>query len=475
MTFQDLSHLIPLFTPAAGAVLLMLSIALYRHHRLAFGLTLLVLGLTALSAGWMAHGAEHALDPLLMIDAFSNFYTAVLALAALLIALMSYQYLSSLPEQREEYYLLILLGVLGGAVLVSARHFVSFFLGLELLSVSLYVLIGYMVKSRDRSVEAGIKYLVLAGAASGMLLFGMALLFFDSGRMGFDEIGQALKDRPSMLSLAGMGLMVAGIGFKLALAPFHMWTADVYEGAAAPVSAYVATVSKGAVVGGLLRFYTMSGAAEIATLTLLFALLAAASMLLGNVLALWQQNVKRLLAYSSISHFGYLLVALLAGDALGLEAATFYLLAYLITILSAFGVLSFLSNDGAEEPEHLGQLRGLFWRQPGPAAAMTTAMLSLAGIPLTAGFIGKFYLVAAGVQSELWWLLFILVISSVIGLFYYLRVVAAMFSRAEASALPVIRLFSWGGLLLLLLFLLTLWLGVLPEGWMSWIGKLTLR
>lgn len=471
MTIQDFSHLMPLFTPAAGAVLLMLSIALYRRHGLAYGLTLVVLALTAILAVVIPVEEAHPMEPLLIVDAFSNFYIAVLAAAALLITVMSYPYLRDLPEQREEYYLLILLGVLGGGILVSARHFVSFFLGLELLSVSLYVLIGYLVKSRDRSVEAGIKYLVPAGAASGILLFGMALLFFDLGRMGFEEIGAALKQGVSLLALAGLGLMVAGIAFKLALAPFHMWTADVYEGAAAPVSAYVATVSKGAVVGLLLRFYQETGGAEMVTLSLLFAILAAASMLAGNLLALLQENVKRILAYSSIAHLGYLLVALLAGGPVGVQAATFYLLAYIITILSAFGMLSFLSAKDAEEPEQLDQLRGLFWRQPGPAAVMTAAMLSLAGIPLTGGFMGKFYLVAAGVQSELWWLLVILVVSSVIGLFYYLRVVAAMFSGAEVKALPALRLFSWGGLVLTILLLLTLWIGLAPESWMGWVSN----
>lgn len=235
----------------------------------------------------------------------------------------------------------------------------------------------------------------------------------------------------SFAYLAGIVLMMTGIGFKLAVVPFHLWTPDVYQGAPLPVTAFVATVSKGGVFAFLLRWLYAGGASTFA-LPLTLTIVAIASMLVGNLLALRQTNIKRLLAYSSIAHMGYFLVAVIAGGELGRTAATYYLTAYIVTILGAFGCLLALSQT-AREADTFDDLRGLFWRRPALASVFTAMILSLAGIPLTAGFLGKFYVLAAGASATAWTLVIILIVSSTIGLVYYLRVIVAMFADEQPA------------------------------------------
>ena len=266
------------------------------------------------------------------------------------------------------------------------------------------------------------------------------------------------------VALVGIGLIVVGFGFKLALVPFHLWTPDVYQGAPAPVTAFIATVSKGAMFAVLLRYFTIIDVRTHHTLFLIFAIFAVASMVAGNLLALLQSNVKRLLAYSSIAHLGYLLVAFLAGGALAATAITFYLVAYFVTTIGAFGVVTVLSSaDG--EAEHLDDYRGLFTRRPRLSAVFMAMLLSLAGIPLTAGFVGKFYLTVAAGGAALWPLLIVMMITSGIGLFYYLRVVVAMFTESatdasagrEPSRVPFVARLTLSALTVALV-----WLGVYP-------------
>jgi len=229
------------------------------------------------------------------------------------------------------------------------------------------------------------------------------------------------------LVLAGTALMLTGVGFKLAVAPFHMWTPDVYQGAPAPVTAFVATVSKGAVVGLLVRYLIAFEVIRTGSAFVAISVIAVASMVVGNLLALLQENVKRILAYSSIAHLGYLLVGVLAGGAHAVEAVTFYLVAYFASTLGAFGLIGFLSTS-ERETDTLEDFRGLYSRRPWVAAGFTTMLLSLTGIPFTAGFLGKFFVIAAGVNSDLWFLVLMLALNSAIGLFYYLRIIIAMYS-----------------------------------------------
>jgi NADH-quinone oxidoreductase subunit N len=286
--------------------------------------------------------------------------------------------------------------------------------------------------------------------------------------MDFSRIAQLLATKADLnptLLLPGVALIVTGIGFKLALVPFHMWTPDVYEGAPAPVTAFVATVSKGAMFALLLRYFNQSGFSHgLAPLVLVFSIIAIASMVTGNLLALLQNNVKRILAYSSIAHMGYLLVAFQVGGPMGASAAIFYLVAYFVMTLGAFGVVTVLS-ERERDADLLEDYRGLFWRRPALALVFTAMLLSLAGIPLTAGFLGKFYLIAAGASVGAWALILILVITSAIGLFYYLRIVVTLYAQPAGSDRahePIPRRAPAATLVLAALTVILIWLGVYP-------------
>lgn len=404
--------------------------------------------------------------PLFRIDGFSLLFTGLIIFSVLIVGLFSFIYFEEREENPKEYYILLFLATLGAAVLTISRHFISLFIGLELLSVSLYALIAYL-RNRNNAIEAGIKYLVLAGITSAFLLFGMALMYMDTGSMDFDIIAKNIRALPerSAIFFTGVGIMLVAIFFKLALVPFHLWAADVYEGAPTPVTAFIATVSKIGVFAVLLRFAEAINLPHYRLAIAMFSTIAIISMIVGNLLALRQQNIKRLLAYSSIAHFGYLLVAFLPGNAIGEEVSVFYLLSYSITLLSAFGIITLLSMRH-KDADDLNDYRGLFWRKPLLAGVLTISLLSLAGIPLTAGFLAKFLVLTSGVRQHLWLPVIVLVLTSVIGLYYYLRIISTLFAASPAAETPKKTLhpffyFATDATLMVLLLML-FWLGTFP-------------
>ena len=467
MTSADLITLLPLIILSGGLVAIMLLVGFYRNHALTAVLTLVVLTAAFLSLTAASSSDSPQITTLLTLDSYALFYMGLLFSATFATAGLSYGYLRVRQGNREEFYILLLLATLGAAVLVASTHFASFFLGLEILSVALYALIAYPRLQGD-ALEAGLKYLILAGAAAAFLVFGMALVYAGLGTMEFARISSLLHTTlpgdGSIWVLAGLGMLVVGIGFKLAVVPFHLWTPDVYEGAPAPVSGFVATVSKGAVVALLLRFFLQLDFSAHRSLFVAFSLIAIASMCIGNLLALFQTNVKRILAYSSIAHLGYILVAFLASGGMALTAVAFYLVAYFVTTLGVFGIITVVSGE-ERDADRVEDYRGLFWHRPWLGGVFTAMLLSLAGIPLTAGFIGKFYLVLAGVGSALWLLVVVLVLTSGIGLFYYLRVLLPMYEQPSGEEKPVhlrSSLSVVGGVVVAALTLLLVWLGVLP-------------
>ena len=463
MNGADYLAILPLLIIAATAIVVMLAVAVHRSHLLAASLAFAGLGIAFVSLWRAAASAPRQVTPLLVIDDYSLFYIGLIVAASMVFTLLAYSYFERQDLQREELYILMLVATLGAAVLVSSSHFVTLFLGLELLSVPLYGMIAYP-QFQAHALEAGIKYLVLAAVSAAFLVFGMALVYGALGTMYFGGIAVRLAagGYDGWLVLPGLALIVTGFGFKLAVVPFHLWTPDVYEGAPAPVTAYIATVSKGAVFALLLRYFDLPGVHRAGRIFLLFSIVAIASMVAGNVLALLQDNVKRILAYSSIAHMGYLLVAFQAAGTLGPTAVTFYLVAYVVTSLGAFGVVSILS-DGTREADQLSDYQGLFWRRPAVAAVFTAMLLSLAGIPLTAGFIGKFFVVAAATSSAMWGLVIVLVATSGIGIYYYLRIVVAMYSpSAETPPIQPSLAFS-GAVVLAVLTVCLILFGVFPQ------------
>jgi NADH-quinone oxidoreductase subunit N len=449
----------------SASLIAMISIAIRRNHKLIFGVT--TISLLGVFVYLIIYASNHrfTVEPLFIIDGFGTFITGLIVMSALAVSLLSYAYFEQREERKEEYYVLLLLATLGSAMLVISKHFVSLFLGLEILSISLYSMVAYL-RVRPRSDEAGMKYLILAAFSSAFLLFGMALVYTVTGSMDFVGIANYLAGQDvNAMMMTGLALMVVGVGFKLGLVPFHMWTPDVYEGAPAPVTAFIATISKGGMIVLLIRFFNQINGFQYSVLVISFTVIAMASMLIGNILALRQNNVKRILAYSSIAHMGYIMVAFLAGGTLGVEAASFYMVAYFLTTIGAFGVVSILS-DQDRDAELLDDYQGLFWRHPKIATVFTAMLLSLAGIPLTAGFVGKFYLIASGANSQLWWLVVVLAASSVIGLYYYIKIIAVMFDKAKGVDTLALRprLYLINLITLFVLSILMIFYGVYPQG-----------
>jgi NADH-quinone oxidoreductase subunit N len=453
--------ILPLILLSTGSVVIMLVVACYRNHALTHLLTLATIILTLVVLPAISSGGWVQVTSLFMVDGYALFYSGLILFSLLVVTLFSYDYLKGRRESPDEYYILLLIATLGAIILVASSHFASVFLGLEILSISLYALIAY--DRRPLMIEAGVKYLVLAASSASFLFFGMALMYAQLGTMSFAEVASKLSsaDAIDSVSLVAMVLITIGLGFKLALVPFHMWTPDVYQGAPSPITAYIATVSKGAVFALLLRYFSSVELHAYGSLFVIFTIIAIISMFAGNLLALFQTNIKRLLAYSSIAHLGYLLVAFLSSGPLRVAAVTFYLVAYFVMTLGAFGVVTVLSGK-EHDAEQIEDYHGLIKRRPGLAVAFTAMLLSLAGMPLTAGFIGKFYLVAAGVGSMLWSLVIILLVNSAIGLFYYLRLIAVMYVREPEPGVTFPVGMMTGGLVLAALLVVLVWLGVYP-------------
>lgn len=472
MTFtpQNLIALLPLLIVGLTVVVVMLSIAWRRDHFVNATLTVIGLNLALLSIYFVAKVGPQDVTPLLRIDGYSLFYIGLVLLASLATSTFAYPWLEGYPDNREEFYLLVLIAAMGGILLACANHLASMFLGIELISLPLFGLIGYAYRQK-RSLEASIKYMLLSAAASSFLLFGMALLYAQSGDLSFMALGKNLSDAVmhEPLLLAGLGMMIVGLGFKLSLVPFHLWTPDVYQGAPAPVSTFLATASKIAIFAVVMRLFLYAPVANSEAIRVVLGIIAFCSILVGNLMAVSQSNIKRLLGYSSIAHLGYLLVALIAVQThqLSMETVGVYLAGYLFSSLGAFGVVSLMSSPySGPDAESLFSYRGLFWHKPILSAVMTVMMLSLAGIPMTLGFIGKFYVIATGVTAHLWWLTGAVVVGSAIGLYYYLRVTVSLFLNAPATLVrdtPNNWAFTAGGVVVLISAILVLILGIYPQ------------
>ncbi|MDE2422405.1 MAG: NADH-quinone oxidoreductase subunit NuoN [Gammaproteobacteria bacterium] len=459
--------LTPVLIASFTSVVVMLLISMKRHHNLSATVT--VLGLNA-ALGWIVwyflNGSPSSVMGLFMVDGFSLFYMALILIAGLACCTLSHAYIHDYRDNKEELYILLLISIAGGMLLVAAQNMTSFFIGLELLSVPTYGLLAY-THERNKSLESGIKYMVLSATASASILMGMAFLYAFSGTLDFHRLGQVLVTTlHEPLAVTGVGLILVGLAFKLSLAPFHRWTPDVYQGAPAPVATFLATVSKVAVLGLTLRFLFSSGALAMDGVREILMVIAVLSVIIGNLLAVRQSNLKRLLGYSSIAHLGYILIALVAAGMSSLPTINIYIVAYVFTTIGAFGAVALMSSpyDG-DEAESLADYRGLFWRRPVLTAVLTVMMLSLAGIPLTAGFIGKFFVVLSATTGAAWYLLGVVITGSAIGLYYYLRVLVVLYmTPPEKKGLDAQS--NWGmqagGVMVLLTSLLVLVLGVYP-------------
>ncbi len=451
-----------LIVMGAGCLVLLLDLLPPRASKVHLA-TVALLGvvaalLTSLAA-WGGRG--RGFRDMVILDNYALFFHVVICYGAALIVLLSIDYLRRSGVESGEYYALVLFSTSGMLLLTSASDLIVVFLAIELMSLSLYVLSG-LFKGRRQAGEASMKYFLLGAFASAFLLYGIALLYGATGTTNIDRIAAAAAAAPhDTLLIAGLGLLLVGFGFKISSAPFHMWAPDVYEGAPTSVTALIATGSKAAVFAVLVRLLLSGVRAVQADWTAVLWVLAALTMTLGNVVAIAQSNLKRMLAYSSIAHVGYMLVGLVAGGAAGAGAVLFYLLAYTFTTAGTFGVITLCVRAG-EEAVDVRDYAGLGRRHPVLAFALALLLLSLVGIPPLAGFVGKFYLFGAAVRAGFVWLAVLGVLNSAIAAYYYLRVIVTMYMQEpDGQSASVAPSFA-GGLALTIAVIGVVLLGLMP-------------
>jgi len=445
-TAADFYYLLPELLLTGGALLvLVLDVLLPRREWATFGMTLLTLSVTGAAVIGFT-GVDTTISAgLLAVDGFATFFKSIVIVSALVTVLMSPSYLRVEEVRPAEYYFLILCATLGMLFMASGVDLITLFIGLETMAVSFYILAGYL-KPNQRSNEASVKYFLLGAFSLGILLYGMSLFYGATGTTSLSGMAEALAsgERTLVVSLA-LVLLVAGMGFKIAAVPFHMWAPDVYEGAPTPVTAFMSVTAKIGGFAALLRLLVTGlsvlvlaegGAAVWQSTATVIAIL---TLVLGNFVAISQRSLKRMLAYSSIAHAGYIMVAVAAaGTANVIDAATqgalIYMMAYMFTNLGAFAVVMAIEREDGSGG-NIEDIAGLARSRPLMAMAMTIFMLSLTGIPLTAGFVGKFMVFASAIQAGLFSLAVIGVLTSVVSAFYYVRVVVNMYLRDGSAEL----------------------------------------
>jgi NADH-quinone oxidoreductase subunit N len=438
------------------------------------GKVLAYLSLSGLGAAFVTVMAlwgrtESGFAQMVVLDSFALFFDAVLLLAAGVTILISVDYIGQEGLERYEYYVLMLFAVFGMMLMAAAQDLILIFLGLETMSISIYVLAGWR-KDHPKGHEAAIKYLLLGAFSTAFLLYGIALIYGSTGSTQLKDVADFLaqggQSGGSHMLLMGAALLVVGFGFKVASVPFHMWTPDVYEGAPAPITAYMAAGVKAAGFAAFLRVFFFSLESLQVDWSTILWVIAVATMTLGNVVAIVQENIKRMLAYSSIAHAGYILVGMVAAGDVANASILYYLLSYTLMNLGAFAVVTLIGRKG-EENVLIEDYRGMGYRFPALGAAMALFMFSMAGIPPTAGFMAKFYVFSAAVGKGYVWLVVIAVLNSLVSVYYYFRVTMKIYMQAPEKQLEGITFRPAAVLALLLTAFGTLWVGVFPNTYLN--------
>ncbi len=451
-----------------GFVMMIIGLYFPRMYRESLGaITLIGLAIAFFFVMQNWGEAKFAFSSMIIGDKFSTVFNGLFIIGAVLTILLSMNATENKYLLYADYFALVVFATAGMVLMAAATHLLTLFLGLETLSIALYVLAGFR-RSNEFSLESAFKYFLLGAFASSFLLYGIALIYGATGSANLYEVSQYLSDHgfgSSLMLLIGILLLFVGFGFKIAVFPFHMWAPDVYQGAPTPIAAFMATGSKAAGFAALLRVAITLDIQTFIGMDKVIWVIAFATMTIGNILALRQENIKRMLAYSSVAHAGYILVGLLAENELGHSGIIFYLLSYTFMNIGAFGVISYLSSADKERVTYQ-DFRGLAYRRPFAALAMALFMFSLAGIPPTAGFISKFYIFSAALKAGYLWLVIIAVVNSMVSLYYYLGVVVQMFMAREEAAPSTASQQPAVALALTVAMFAVLVLGIFPSRWL---------
>ncbi|MEA2311173.1 MAG: NADH-quinone oxidoreductase subunit, partial [Solirubrobacteraceae bacterium] len=435
--WAQISPVVALTTGACIVLLVGLARSPLVRTRVVPVLAALTLAVTGGLCVWKWGVTASIVSGALAMDDLTRSLTMIFAVAGIATVLLSWRSDSAAEAGEGEYYALLLSSVLGMVVLVAAQNFVVLFLGFELLSIPLYVLCATRMR-REHSLESGLKYLIIGSVGSATLLYGLALLYGATGSTDFAGVAAAASSPSGGVSgdalfLGGIALVVAGLAFKASVAPFHQWTPDVYEGAPTPVTAFMAVATKAAAFGVILRLFDSALIAANDTWGPALGVLAVITIVVGNVGAIGQSSLKRMLAYSSVAQAGYMLAGVIVSTRLGIQATVFYLAVYLLMNMAAFAVITARERESGVEDD-ITSLYGLGADRPWLAWPITIAMLSLAGFPATAGFFGKLFLIQAAVDNDYAWVAVAIVLGSAISLVYYLRVIAAVWMRSPSEA-----------------------------------------
>ena len=457
-----------------GTLLMILDPVLHRRSSSAFGnLSLLTLIAALIASVYAYTQAGPAFGGMLIIDGFATFFRVLVIVVGILTILPSYRFLSVQDAETSEYHALLLFSIAGQCVMVSANELIMIFIGLEISSIASYVLAGYL-RDDKRANEAALKYFLLGSFATGFFLYGVALIYGATGSVNLAMVRAAVTSlnapSPVFVGVAA-ALMFVGLAFKVSASPFQVWAPDVYQGSPTPIAGFLSAGPKAAAFAIFLRIFMTAFEPLGSSWVPLVWISALLSMTIGNFAALLQSNVKRLLAYSSIAHAGYVLVALTARSDVGTAAAMFYLAAYAFMNIGAFAVVSHLSGKG-ERYQSVDDFAGLAQKQPVTAALLTIFLLSLIGVPLTGGFFGKFYIFKAALESHLVWLTVLGLLNSAVAAYYYLRILVMMYMHEPSEAATKAEPLSPGlSAALILPAIGTLFLGIFPTWVLDFAGK----
>jgi len=451
---------IEMLTALLGIGLLVIGLIVPKEHRKGLGY-LTTVGLLGILAGTFSMSGvnETTIKGMFIADDFGNFFKQLVLVAAILVTLASNQYVEKFEEGKSEFFALVVFATLGMMVIASAGDLIGLYLGIELMTISFYSLVG--LKKRDsKAAEAGIKYLLLGGVSSAIILYGLTMVFGTTGTTVISEIAKSVSAGPMAPALLlGIIFLVAGFGFKISMVPFHMWSPDVYEGAPTPVTSFLASGSKAAAFAAFIRVFLGGMPALQESWLALFAGLTVLSIVIGNLVAIPQTNLKRMLAYSGVAQAGYLMTGMVAGNAAGVKGIGFYLFIYAIGTVGAFAVATAFYN--ATGTDDIKDMSGLAQRNPLMAATLLTTMLSMAGIPPLAGFAGKFYLFAAVVEKGYLWIALVGLVMSMVSVYYYLTVARFMYLGEPADESPITISGSMK-FVLLVAMIATIFFGIYP-------------